>query len=281
MAIAVPPSHPEVSWLQATVRPKTPEQVFEVALKATGIRVTRVGGSDVTSTWVHRGREAPLRIQDGGISVFPADDDQHVFRTRGDTPWEGLLLWIPAEQVRRVADAEGVPVAAGEVPARRRIPRPLPRPAHRRCHRTRTRHRGDRAGIGGPGPDPPARPHPPRRGAGVALRFRRFTEAAVRGIADYVDAHLQGRVRLSEMAALTGLSPGHFAKKLQRSVGLTAPAFVNHRRVRRALEILADESLPLGKIADDLGFSSQSHFNRVFARLTGMTPLKAQALLVG
>lgn len=281
MAIAVPPSHPEVSWLQATVRPHTPEQVFEVALKATGIRVTRVGGSDVTSTWVHRGREAPLRIQDGGISVFPADDDQHVFRTRGDAPWEGLLLWIPAEQVRRVADAEGVPVAAGEVPARRGFLDPSL----------------DRLidGAIGRGPD--------TEGIGQELAARAlilqlarilhgvapewhsdsgaFTEAAVRGIADYVDAHLQGRVRLSEMAALTGLSPGHFAKKLQRSVGLTAPAFVNHRRVRRALEILGDESLPLGQIADDLGFSSQSHFNRVFARLTGMTPLKARRMLVG
>ena len=40
-------------------------------------------------------------------------------------------------------------------------------------------------------------------------------------------------------------------------------------------------SLMDNRIADDLGFSSQSHFNRVFARLTGMTPLKARRMLVG
>ena len=68
---------------------------------------------------------------------------------------------------------------------------------------------------------------------------------------------------------------------LFRSVGLTAPAFVNHRRVRRALGLLAQREVPLGRIADDLGFSSQSHFNRVFARLTGMTPLKARKCLSG
>jgi len=280
MAIAVPPSHPEASWLQATVRPKSPDQVFEVALKGTGIRVTRVGGSDVTSTWIHRGRESPLRIQDGGISVFPADGEQHVFRTRGDRSWEGLHVWIPAEQVRRVADAEGVPPVE-DFGARRGFLDPsLDRLIDGAVGRV-----SDADGIGRELAARALILQLARILHGVSPEWHSdsgaFTEAVVRDIADYVDAHLQGRVRLSEMAALTGLSPGHFAKKLQRTVGLTAPAFVNHRRVRRALVVLADESLPLGRIADDLGFSSQSHFNRVFARLTGMTPLKARRMLVG
>jgi len=36
----------------------------------------------------------------------------------------------------------------------------------------------------------------------------------------------------------------------------------------------AERSPPLARIALDLGFSSQSHFSRLFSDLTGMTPAK-------
>lgn len=280
MAIAVPPSHPEVSWLQAMFRPRSPDQTFELSIKSTGIRVTRLGGSEVTSTWFHRGREEPLLVPDGGISVFPADGDQHVFQTRGDRPWEALHLWIPTEQIRRVADAEGIPATETFVARRGFLDPSLDRLIDGAIGR------GDEAeGIG---QELAARAlviQLTRIIHGVVPEWHSdagaFTEGTVRDIAAYVDEHLHRRVRLTDMAALTGLSPGHFAKKLQRSVGLTAPAFVNHRRVRRALALLAERDVPLGTIADDLGFSSQSHFNRVFARLTGLTPLKARKSLIG
>ena len=50
--------------------------------------------------------------------------------------------------------------------------------------------------------------------------------------------------------------------------------FLNRRRVAAALAALKDESRPLAQVAVDLGFSSQSHFTRVFSSLTGMTPAK-------
>ena len=280
MALAVPPSHPEVSWFQATVRPESPERVFEVGLRSTGIRVVRTVGSEVESTWIHRGKESSLRIPSGGLSIFPADNDFHVFRTHGKGPWECQLLWIPDEQVARIASEEGVGPVSEFTPRRGFLD-----PSLERLFASATGREQDTEGIG-------------RELAARALVIQlariihgvvpewhtdpgAFTESTVRDLATYVDEHLHGRVRLTDMAALTGLSPGHFAKKLQRSIGLTAPAFVNHRRVRRAMDLLRDDRLALGRIADDLGFSSQSHFNRVFAKLTGLTPLKARKMLAG
>ncbi len=279
MALAVPPSHPEVSWFQATVRPLAPERVFEVGLKSTGIRVVRTSGSAVESTWIHRGRESSLRIPSGGMSVFPVDGDFHVFRARGEGPWSAQLLWIPEEQVRRVAGEEGVP-SAHEFDALRGFIDP----SFDRLFAASTGLEQDADGIGRELAARALVIQLARIVHGVVPEWHSdpgaFAESTVRDLAAYVDDHLQGRVRLSDMAGLTGLSPGHFAKKLQRSIGLTAPAFVNHRRVRRAMLLLGDD-LPLGRIADDLGFSSQSHFNRVFAKLTGLTPLKARKMLAG
>lgn len=280
MALAVPPSHPEVSWFQATVRPESPERVFEVGLKSTGIRVVRTHGCEVESTWIHRGRENPLRIPSGGISVFPADGDFHVFRTRGAGFWEAQMLWIPEEQVRRVAAEEGVLPVEDFVPRRGFVD-----PSLDRLVGSATGRENDTEGIGRELAARALVIQLARIVYGVLPEWHRdpgaFAENTVRELATYVDDHLHGRVRLCDMAALTGLSPGHFAKKLQRSIGLTAPAFVNHRRVRRAMDLLREDGLPLGRIADDLGFSSQSHFNRVFAKLTGLTPLKARKMLAG
>ena len=280
MALAAPPSHPEVSWFQATIRPESPDKVFEVGLKSTGIRVVRTVGSEVQSTWIHRGKESALRIPSGGLSVFPADNDFHLFRASAAGPWESQLLWIPDEQVSRIASEEGVTSVAEFVPRRGFVD-----PSFERLFTSAAGKEPDTEGIS-------------RELAARALIIQlariihgvvpewhsdpgAFSESTVRDLADYVDDHLHGRVRLTDMAALTGLSPGHFAKKLQRSIGLTAPAFVNHRRVRRAMDLLRDGGLGLGRIADDLGFSSQSHFNRVFAKLTGLTPLKARKMLAG
>jgi len=78
------------------------------------------------------------------------------------------------------------------------------------------------------------------------------------------------------MAARTrrpaGLSPSPFARKFRQSTGLSLQRFINRRRLCGSLQKLKDESQSLAHLALDLGFSSQSHFPRLFSGLTGMTP---------
>jgi AraC family transcriptional regulator len=75
------------------------------------------------------------------------------------------------------------------------------------------------------------------------------------------------------MSVLAGMSPSHFARKFRQSTGLSLSRFVNRRRILRSLETLKTDA-SLVSIALDLGFSSQSHFTRLFSGLTGMTPAK-------
>jgi len=72
-----------------------------------------------------------------------------------------------------------------------------------------------------------------------------------------------------------GLSPSHFAKKFRHSTGLSLCRFINRRRILRSLETLKTDG-PVANVALDLGFSSQSHFTRIFSGLTGMTPARYQ-----
>jgi AraC-like DNA-binding protein len=100
-----------------------------------------------------------------------------------------------------------------------------------------------------------------------------FDRRTLLNLVAYVDEHLRIAPSLSEMSVLAGMSPSHFARKFRQSTGLSLSRFVNRRRILRSLETLKTDA-SLVSIALDLGFSSQSHFTRLFSGLTGMTPAK-------
>lgn len=101
-----------------------------------------------------------------------------------------------------------------------------------------------------------------------------FPPQAMKRVVEYIDAHLHHHIGLEEIASLVGHSPSHCARKFRHTEGLSLGRFVNRRRLARALDVLRRDSTPLSQVALDLGFSSQSHFTRLFSDLVGMTPAK-------
>ena len=100
-----------------------------------------------------------------------------------------------------------------------------------------------------------------------------FDQRTLVALTAYVDEHLRIAPSLSDMSIRVGMSPSHFARKFRHSTGLSMGRFLNRRRIWRSLETLKTDS-SLASVALDLGFSSQSHFTRIFSGLTGMTPAK-------
>ena len=100
-----------------------------------------------------------------------------------------------------------------------------------------------------------------------------FSHPVMKRILEHIDSRLQD-IGLEELASLYGLSPSHFARKVRHTEGLSLCRFINRRRLVKALVVLRDDATPVSRVALDLGFSSQSHFTRLFSDLTGMTPAK-------
>ncbi len=95
---------------------------------------------------------------------------------------------------------------------------------------------------------------------------------ALRRVCEHVRDRLDGRITHRELAAIAGLSESHFSRAFKRSVGMSAHRYISRRRVESAAELIAETDQPLSEIALAVGFSDQSHFTRVFHRLTGETP---------
>ncbi|WP_457831280.1 helix-turn-helix transcriptional regulator, partial [Staphylococcus aureus] len=77
---------------------------------------------------------------------------------------------------------------------------------------------------------------------------------------------------IAQVAQECRLTPSHFARAFRRSTGLAPHGYLMQLRLEEAKKLLLQPHLPLVDIALICGFGDQSHFTRVFGRLTGATP---------
>jgi transcriptional regulator of acetoin/glycerol metabolism len=106
-------------------------------------------------------------------------------------------------------------------------------------------------------------PAPSRGGLSPAVRRR---------VCDYIEGHLDEKIRLNGLAALTGLSTDHFARAFHQSVGVPPHTYLLRRRLEHVQHMLRETHAPLSEIALTTGFSDQSHLTRHFRRWAGKSP---------
>ncbi|WP_204150088.1 AraC family transcriptional regulator [Leptolyngbya sp. CCY15150] len=99
-----------------------------------------------------------------------------------------------------------------------------------------------------------------------------LSQTKLRRILDYIHAHLDTDLRLATLADLAGMSAHYFSQLFKQSTGLAPHQYVIRCRVERAKTLLAQPHAPIADIAYQVGFAHQSHLNRHFKRLVGVTP---------
>jgi AraC family transcriptional regulator len=105
---------------------------------------------------------------------------------------------------------------------------------------------------------------PQFRGGLSSLQMRRATEL--------LEAHLDGKIALQQIAEECELSVSHFARAFKQTFRRPPYNWLIERRVDRARDLMTDSRLPLADIAMQCGFADQSAFNRSFKRIHGVTP---------
>lgn len=87
-----------------------------------------------------------------------------------------------------------------------------------------------------------------------------------------IEENLEGDLRLAQLAGAVGLNRFHLLRTFKQETGLAPHQFVLRRRVEEAKRLLSGTGLPIAEVSYRVGFSSQSHFTKVFRRLVGFTP---------
>lgn len=106
----------------------------------------------------------------------------------------------------------------------------------------------------------------------VTPENRSLTSNQLQQAIDYIHAHLDLDLSLSQIAKVINISPTYFASLFKRATGNSPHQYVIQQRVERAKLMLSKTDMAIADIALQVGFSSQSHLTQQFKRLTGMTP---------
>ena len=90
-------------------------------------------------------------------------------------------------------------------------------------------------------------------------------------LADRITSHPEFELPIETLAADIFVSKYYLIKKFKRSVGMTPHQFCIQNRTRKSQGLL-DEEKTVSRIATEMGFYDQSHFDKAFQKIVGISP---------
>ena len=103
--------------------------------------------------------------------------------------------------------------------------------------------------------------------------------ARVQSVLSHVRTHLTGDLSAPSLARRAGLSLTHFRRVFRETVGMPLHSYILTARLDQARTLLTMSAMPLARIAQECGFSSQSHLTASFRKVYALTPAEFRARL--
>lgn len=101
------------------------------------------------------------------------------------------------------------------------------------------------------------------------------TPQLVRDVKHYIEENFSMEAfSLTDAADYTHVSPQHLSRVFRQSTGITFMDYITRVRIRKAIELLADEDLKMYEIAERVGYSSQHYFSSAFKKVLGVSPME-------
>ena len=101
------------------------------------------------------------------------------------------------------------------------------------------------------------------------LGGRRLPYAALNA---HIDQHAAYPLQVADLARVAGLSSARLHARFVAECGQTPMDYIRSRRLHRAVDLLRGSALPIGEIASQVGYSSQSAFAAAVLREFGASP---------
>jgi AraC-like DNA-binding protein len=89
---------------------------------------------------------------------------------------------------------------------------------------------------------------------------------------EYLLTHFDQRVSIATAASIARMSESKFMRYFRTVTGETFVAYLTRLRLERAAQLLEEGQLSIAEVANAVGLSDQSYFDRLFRRHFGRTP---------
>ena len=92
---------------------------------------------------------------------------------------------------------------------------------------------------------------------------------------EYIQEHLSDEdLNVDKLAAVACVSVSSLFKKMKATIGISPNEFITISRLKKAVELLKDDSLSIEQISIMVGFRSHAYFSTCFKKQFGVSPTK-------
>lgn len=88
----------------------------------------------------------------------------------------------------------------------------------------------------------------------------------------YISLNLHQKLSVKQLAERANQNSEYFSRSFQEHTGERPLNYINEKRIERAQYLIVTSQMSYAQISEQTGFDNQSHFSRVFKRITGVTP---------
>jgi len=107
---------------------------------------------------------------------------------------------------------------------------------------------------------------------GVSEDIENREEFILDGVAEHIEDNYAKNLTLDKLSAMSCMSRFKFSRSFRNRFKQTFTSYLNSIRVKNAAELLINPNISIGEVARVVGYSSVTHFERVFKAVFGMTP---------
>lgn len=100
---------------------------------------------------------------------------------------------------------------------------------------------------------------------------RKEMDAGIKILTDKITSHPEQKLSIETLAADIFVSKYYLIRKFRNSIGMTPHQFCIQNRIRKSQGLL-DKEKTISRIAAEMGFYDQSHFDKAFQKIVGISP---------
>lgn len=98
--------------------------------------------------------------------------------------------------------------------------------------------------------------------------------APIQTCCNYIEMHTDQKIRAKDLAELVGYTEYYLTHKFRQETGFCVNDYVKNVKVERAKLLLSSTRMSIQEISEALAFGTRNYFTRVFAEITGYTPVE-------
>jgi len=91
-------------------------------------------------------------------------------------------------------------------------------------------------------------------------------------VTDYIDSHFNEEIKLKELADIAHMTATYFSTFFKKYYGISPVDYIIRRRISRSMDYLLATDKNILEISGLCGFNNSTNYNKMFKKISAMTP---------